>query len=334
MLEPGGEADFLSFMQENLDKWERFRSFWQWRQENKEVSGGETAAIAKEKGEVVGCVGIVPVSLNFQGSQIKASWQQDSLVSPSMRGKGLGKKLVNKGMIGWNLVIAKGTSKAMYGLRKSLGFIDVPNSDYLVRICKARPLNGKLLERIGEHIMFIWKSLLLMPKIDGDIRIQSVDIFDKSFDALADEFSRDNVLRPYKDSVYLNWRYFKCPVKEYKVFRAGEDKARGAIVLNISGDKSDEGWIVDFVCSSGDKRCAYTLIRKAIMYFEKQNVSRIWVFATLSLARKCLFRFGFLPTDKTPKFTYKIMDNSLYSQSISDALWDFWHGDGDIELYQ
>ena len=333
LLEPEDEKNLLNFFRHNLDTWEKFKLYWHWKNKNKNASSKETAVIAKVEGDIVGCIGIVSADVTLNGNRIKTSWQQDSLVSHSMRGRGLGKQLVNKGGQGWDMAMAKGTSKAMYGLRKSLGFLDVPNSDYLLRVCRPRAMAKTLKERLFEYILWLWKNLIPMPGENPTIDIKPIDAFDQSFDILANELSKKNVLRLHKGQGYLNWRYFQCPGKFYKVFRAGGEKARSAIVLNIAGPKSDEGWIVDLVCSPADKKHAYSLLQTAVKYFEQHEVSRIWVFATLPAARKWLFRLGFMPTGRTPRFTYMIQEENFDPIEFHQASWDFWHGDGDVELY-
>jgi len=333
LMSPEDKQDLLEFMENNLDTWQRFRKLWQWRQESKEVFGGETAALAKLEGKVIGSVGIVPAPVTLSGSLIKAWWQQDSLISPGMRGRGLGKKLVKEGGKGWDLVMAKGTSDAMYGLRKSLGFSDVPNSDYLVRVHKPRFMVRKLKESGAECALALWRAILPMPRTDSAIDVKEINVFDQTFDFLADELYKDNVLRLYKGQKYLNWRYFECPGKHYKVFRAGGEKACGALVANITGQDFDEGWIVDLICHSKDKKCAYALLRSAMNYFKEQRVSRVWAFATLPVARRWLYRFGFFPTGRTPRFTYHVYGENFDAGTLATTSWDFWHGDGDTELY-
>jgi hypothetical protein len=275
----------------------------------------------------------VPAIVTLSGSKFSATWQQDSLVSSEARGKGVGKRLVEKGMDGWEITMAKGTSDAMYGLRKSLGFVDVPNSDYLVKVCKKRAEYGKLRDRLAECLLLFWKVVLPLPKADPSIEIKSVDSFDKSFDQLSEKLSQEHVFRLHKGQAYLNWRYFQCPGKKYQVFRAGGDEARGAIVTGIMGKASEEGWVVDLLCSRRDEGCALALLLKALKNLERQSVSRIYAFATLSIARKWFRRLGFLPTGRTPRFAYKICGRGIDVNSLAQIPWDFWHGDGDVELY-
>lgn len=333
MLEPEDEKDFLKFMEKHLGNWKKFKKLWNWRRNSDPGLIFETALLAKAKGLTVGCVGIAPALITLRGLQIKASWQQDSLVSPSMRGKGLGKRLVNKASESWDMVVAKGTSKPMHGLRKSLGFTDVPNSNYLLWVSKPRPMFNGLKKLLIENILCLWKTILPTPKRNRKISVQSIHSFDQSLNILADKLADEKVLRPYKGKNYLNIRYCECPGKQYKILKTMKSETTGAIVLSTIGPHLDEGWIVDMICSSKDKKSAYALLFAAMEYFKKQNIARIWVFATLSEARRWLYRFGFVATGISPKFTYRIQGHKINPAIIANTSWDFWHGDGDLELY-
>jgi predicted N-acetyltransferase YhbS len=255
------EKNLLNFFRHNLVTWEKFKLYWRWRNKNKNASGGEMAVIAKADGDIVGCVGIMSADVTLNGDRIKTSWQQDSLVSPAMRGKGLGKQLVNEGGKGWDMAMAKGTSKAMYGLRKSLGFLDVPNSDYLLRICKPRAMVRTLKERLVEYILWLWKNLIHIPGEDPAIDIKPIDAFDQSFDILADELSKENVVRLHKGQGYLNWRYFQCPGKFYKVFRAGVEKACGVLQLY---PLRENGYFDQALCLQAVPRGLHTVYKMRI----------------------------------------------------------------------
>ena len=206
MMRRGEQGELLAFMKANLDTYGGFENLWNWRQDRQEISGGETAAIAKQNGKIVGCVFIVPAALTLNGKRIKGSWQQDSLVLRAMRGKGLGKKLVQEGTKGWNLVMAKGTSEAMYRLRKSMGFSDAPNSDYLVRVEKPRINKREVKKSAVEIGLFFWKMVFPSQNVGKKIEVKPVESFDKSFDGLAERVSEKAGLRVYKGQQYLNWR--------------------------------------------------------------------------------------------------------------------------------
>jgi len=319
----------LKFYESNLGTWKQFITFWDWRQNGNPCQREPKAVVARNAGEIVGCMSLNPVLIITGKRGLVASWQQDSLVLGSMRGKGLGKRLIHEANQACDLALAKGTSRSMYALRKAVGFHDVPNSNYLVRIEEPRPLKEKARKGVAEQVIALWSHLIHRPPIRSDIEVKRIDVFDSSFDKLATLLAEEDILRIFKDRKYLDWRYFQCPERNYIIFRAGGEKARGAIVINMTGDR--EGWIIDLISLSSDKQCIDALIAKAVDHFKTNHIARIWVFATLPSIRRRLYRFGFLPTPKTPRFTYSW--NKAVPRVLNDISWDFWHGDGDMELY-
>lgn len=323
---------FLSFIDRTLGNEADFRKLWHWREQGIPASGGEQAVVAIESSEVVGCVGIVPLIVSINGRHSEAIWQQDSLVSPAMRGQGVGKKIVLEGEKGRQLIMAKGTSNAMYGLRKALGYADVPFSDYLVAVHRAQP--GMTKKAVMGKVLSLWQKILPLPRLKNALPIKKISVFDSVYDDLASTLARESgVVRPLKNSGYLNWRYFQCPVKKYTVLQAGEKRPRGAIILGTSNKNPMEGWVVDMLCPSDDKSCAYSLLNEARRHFSRHHIERVLAFATLPVARRWLMRFGFVPTRRSPRFTYKLKNIDSSPDLLQKAQWNFWHGDGDLDLY-
>lgn len=333
-MDPQDEPAVLAFYQENLKGFKRFFQLWNWRKTSPSNSIKENILIAVDQNQdIKGCLGLVPVSVTVADRIIKGAWQQDSLVSPQARGRGIGKKLVMKGNDSCSVAFAKGTSQAMYGLRKSMGYMDVPHSNLLIRVCRIRGGHDSILKKVLLFLPGIWATFMPFPRHYTSVRVTEIREFDDSFDELDKTMVKGLTVRPYKGKDYLNCRYTQCPDKNYTVFKAGSKKTLGAIVLSCSGNGCKEGWIVDMICGFNDTSTAYALIYKAVSHFNEQKVSRIWCFATHPEARKWLYGFGFLPTNRSPKFTYFTKDKEL-QQKLNRCNWDFWHGDGDIELYQ
>lgn len=323
----------MDFMAQTLDTWPAFNELWQWRERGLPDSGGEQAVVAGDGNAVVGCVGIVPLRVSVDGQTTEACWQQDSLVSATMRGKGVGKKLVLEAEKDHPLIMAKGTSKAMYGLRKALGYTDVPFSDYLM--CVNRPVFNlsSPVKTLLELALYLWQKTIPSPWHRQTPAVQEISSFNAQYDRLAENLDREPGIRPVKNAAYLNWRYFQCPLKKYRVFQAGKDHPRGAIVLGTSNKNPMEGWVVDLICASDDEICAYALLGEARRYFAGRQVKRILSFATKPIARRWLMRFGFIPTGRSPRFTYKYNKTDPISDLLKNAEWNFWHGDGDLDLY-
>lgn len=324
---------FMHFMERTLGSWPDFKELWRWREQGLPESGGEQAVVAMAGEDVVGCVGIVPLTVNINGQLTEACWQQDSLVSPSMRGRRLGEKLVLEAEKNYHLIMAKGTSNPMYGLRRKLGYLDVPYADYLLAVHHpAFEAGGKTKKAIAS-MLSLWQKVLRPPQKKKLLPIVMISRFDEGYDDLAEGLARESGVRPLKKKAYLNWRYFQCPLKTYTVFQAGEDYPRGAIVLGRSNKDPMEGWVVDMLCASDDKICAYSLLTEARRYFTRNKIRHVLAFSTLPSARRWLMRFGFVPTRRFPRFTFKYNSTDPSPDVLQKAHWNFWHGDGDLDLY-
>lgn len=327
------DGEIIDFYSKHLATWERLQQLWKWREKGPPENGSVIAVVAIDNKVIVGSLGVVHAIVTLSGARFRVSWQQDSLVAPSLRGRGLGKRLAEEASENCDMAIGKGATAKMYGLRKSMGFEDVSFSNYLVQVLRPRFSLEKLIESFGELSLFLWKAVMPLPRADPAISVTEITTFDSTFDTLAEELATQDVLRVYKDSNYLNWRYFNCPGRDYKVFRAGGEQTRAAIVIKIAGSKMDEGWIVDLICPNSDRNVANALLAEATDFFLERSVRRVWTFATLPVVRKWFYRFGFLPTTYNPKFYYRVHDDGLRALINASKKWDFWHGDGDLELY-
>jgi GNAT superfamily N-acetyltransferase len=333
-LLPDLEESFLDFYRSTLKEAVRFEKYWPWHKAGPQGIGTEEAFVATFQGRLVGGVGAVAAPVTYAGRRIHASWQQDSIVSPSLRGKGVGRKLVEAAAQDFDVVMAKGTSDAMYRLRKSAGFQDVPRSNYLLKVLKpARHVNlGK--RWLAEIVLRLWGKMLEGLAARGRVPVTTVDRFDESVDGLASALSVEPVFRLYKSTQYLNWRYLGCPDRKYNILRAGAADSRGWAVTGIAEGGRGDGWIIDLLCPTNDRACRHSLLCAGVRNLRSSGVTRILAFATLPQARRSLMRLGFVPVPSTPRFTFRQSSNIPLPVPMENFLWDFWHGDGDVELYQ
>lgn len=325
------EEELLDFYRRELKAWKRFEDLWFWRNHEPKVSGGEQALVARYGGTIVGAIGIVPQRLVVEGETIRAAWQQDSLVSRKMRGQGVGKRLVETGTKGFELVLAKGTSAAMHELRKAVGFKDVAHSDLMVRVLRPRAFETVETKTwIMEGVLAAWAKAMqtVGQGRKAEESVREIKRFDAAFDSLADKLANENILRPSKGQQWLGWRYAATPARRYRIFR----NTAGAIVLNDTVGNG-EGWIVDLMVDGKIPNGDGLLIRRALVHFQTLGIERVYVFATFSKRRRQLMRYGFLPTGRSPRFTYWRTAEAEFPEGILGGGWDFWHGDGDVELY-
>lgn len=292
------------------------------------ASGGNAPAVAVRDGTLFGIVNSVPATLTLSGKRFKAAWQGDSVVSPELRGQGVAKKLVHAASPEAVVVLAKGTVPAMYGLRKSVGFEDVGNAEYLVRGLGFKGGSAKRTLRNG--ILGAWAGLRSAGAPRGEAR--EAGEFGPDFDELDQRLAALDEVRIAKNAGYLRWRYGNAPGRRYRVFRSDAGGAlRGAAVLRDAGEPGGDAWLVDVIADPGDAATLNALVSAVLRTASAAGAGAIRAFATSPRVREVLFRHGFLRTRDTPRFTRWIKDPA--ASAVTQAPWNVSHGDGDIELY-
>lgn len=329
IAEPTEEDEILAFYRTNQKASNLFEVLWPWQKNAPYYHGKESFAVARYHDDIIGSILVIPVSLTLSGQDIQAAWQQNSLVASAARGKGVGRKLVEAGAKAWDIILAKGSSDAMYRLRKSAGFSDVCRSNLFVRVLRARESYASIQTRFAETFFRVWGRLISPSSRLRDVTIK-LDTFGSEFDTLMLHLSQEPVLRLRKGQAYLNWRYFQCPKKAYTVLGSNRPGAVGATVLSWSGEDTGDAWIVDMLCDWSDKQTAGDLVQGGLRYANNNSAKRLWAFSTFPAAQRCLIRHGFVPVAQSRRFTIRARPSIILPVPL---VADFWHGDGDVELY-
>ena len=331
LTEMSGLFEFYRRFHEDAEAVEKY---FRWRQKGLTASGGNCPIVAEVDGKIVGAVNVMPVRLVCKGQSINATWQGNTLVSPEMRGRGVGKCLLNAGAKGYPLILGKGTTSAMYQVKLKEGFQDVPHSNYLIKVLAPwdikRPLHKKLIFFLYSFLGRLKYSSTKAP----DLEIQAVKKFDDRYNQLAEQLLRHPDLKLYKDRDYLNWRYADCPDKNYLILQVvREDNLLGAIVISPNKTVGETAWILDVISDVNEPTGIGKLLDESIQYAISLKAADIRIFATSVKVRKILADKGFININYTPRFTYRFTDKALEVE-LAEAEWNFWQGDGDYELYQ
>jgi GNAT superfamily N-acetyltransferase len=321
------------FYRRSLPAGDRVWSYCLWRQNGAPASGGiETYAVFDGE-RIVGATNCVPVSLGCRGHRIQAAWQQDTVVDPAMRGKGVGRALVEASSEAYEMVISKGTLPAMYALKRGLGFQDAKNVEYLIRVLDPSPPAASLRRRILFPLLHTTARMRDRHADPDGLHVQPVTRFDAAFDAFAARKVEQNELSPLKSSAYLNWRYLNCPTRTYQCFRVDEgDQLRGAVVLRVNDDPGGDAWLVDIIVQPGDIASSRVLLHHVIAELSRTGAACVRTFATSTGVRRALFQCGFFSTQDSPRFTFRLRQSSSRFAELASHSWHFCHGDGDTEL--
>jgi GNAT superfamily N-acetyltransferase len=325
------ESTLLSAYKEWLPGGERVGQYFTWRRSHLQASGGVYPTIALMNGKLIGSVSAVPVDVTLNGRNIRASWQQDSMVGPDARGKGVGKTLVEQAAGGYELLLAKGTTPQMYALRKSVGFKDVPLRTFLTAVLRLSA-SGRFARRGVFSALYLWQEATNRGTAESltSTRIAS---FTEEYDSLANRAANAPTVGQKKSAAYLNWRYLTCPTRKYTIWEARDARTlRGAVVVRINDHPGAQAWLVDLVCDPRDKEAADVLVRTAVREAKAAGAPTIRAFVSSRALRRTFRRRGFIDTGETPQFTYRVERQDLAGQ-LAAADWSFFWGDGDAELY-
>jgi GNAT superfamily N-acetyltransferase len=331
LTEMSGLFEFYRCFHEDAEAVEKY---FRWRQKGLPASGGNRPLVVEVNGKIAGAVNVMPVKLVCKGQNINAAWQGNTLVSPEMRGRGVGKRLLNEGATGYPLTLGKGTTLAMYQLKLKEGFQDVPHSNYLIKVLTPWRIKRPLPKKLIFFIYTLLGRLKYSATKVSDLEIQVIKKFDERYDQLAEQLSRCPDLKLYKNSHYLNWRYVDCPDKNYLILQAvREDNLLGAMVISPNKTSGETAWILDIIGDVNKPGEIGRLLDEAIQYVRSLQAADIRIFATSGKVRKILIGKGFININYTPRFTYRFVDKALEAE-LAGVEWNFWQGDGDYELYQ
>ncbi len=97
-------------------------------------------------------------------------------------------------------------------------------------------------------------------------------------------------------------------------------------------DGSACGRIVDLICRQDDTVCALALVAAAVDLLAEAGASRVISFTTWPVASAWLRAHGFRAVANGTRFTYRFSGDAG-GHRWREIPWDFWHGDGDVEMY-
>jgi GNAT superfamily N-acetyltransferase len=330
----------VHFYRRALPAGERVIELMNWRRHHPQPAFAQLTFLARLEGTVVGAINVVPQPLIIGETVVNAAWHADSVVDSAFRGQGIGRELITQSADGYDVVLAKGTSPTMYGLRKSCGYRDVARSNYLVKVLAANRF-GRSTKHHLYGLALRGIALKQRRRQPTSLRTQQLEEFGRDFDALSTSPRRRSEVRLAKDSTFLNWRYRACPGRNYVLVGLLGAGQTGAGVVNVElthrmGPAPEyAAWIVDLICDDSQASVIVALIRECVAQCRAAGAGSVFTFATSERVRTCLRREGFVETQQTPQFTYRLgkQNVELERRLRDDLSWSFCHGDCDNELY-
>ena len=306
-----------------------------------------------KKDNIVGTIGLFRAPLNLFGRKADCVWLANLIVKEELRSVGYGYLLLKEGVAGCDIGVDHNINKNARPVFLAAGWRGKDVSRYLC------VLDKKKSERLMNKNNLRIKTFDELVKKSGkktDLNFKEVNKIDRKFEDFWRKIKTKYPVSVERSSRYLNWRYLRHPMVDYRVFAAEKSNNLEAfLVLRIEeateGKKRKRtgirlGRIVDFVSLDGAEE--FTLF-KAVEFCRSQKLAFVDFFLTGDFYASAFRKAGFISDKKKPysliptlfnpidrikrtrnNFAFKLVSKKLFNRKIDNfKFWYLTKGDGD-----
>ena len=315
---------------------------WRWLYEEYPIRAEDhvPAWICLEEDRIVGHLGALPVEIVVRGEPRTMAWARDLIVARSMRGRGIGSRLMrmlpdlfgHAGVLGY---------EDTYGLYRRIGYEDVGTVPTYLKVRRPRAfaaafLSSRMASALAAPLLRV--AQMRMPHRGGSkVQVEQLGDFDARFDRFWRSIEPDlgSVVR--RTSATMRWRYLRNPTAQYRVLAA----VSGAEVLGIAVARSGRshgvriGIITELLTHPADRNTMRALIDAAERSLDEAASEPIVFVRTAvrgSTYGRELLRAGYLPS---PSRIHCIMTGraALTDEGGNGARdWYLNAGDSDVDF--
>lgn len=299
---------------------------------------------------VAATLGHLPVDFLVNGRRTPSRFTHDLLVDPAYRGKGLAKKIVSNAHVdGEFLPGGMWMTGPCHKIHLDCGFDDAqplaPRTLVLdpdtfverksfsgVRRLLAKPATALIRARALSRARTRIRS-------GGGYSSRVVDSFPEELDPVWLELLRGYGAGLVREARYLNWRYTRHPVLDYRI-RVAERNGRpaGYIVWRLApGSESEKRAVItDFLVDKGDAGTFEYLVSFVIVDAADGGMEVLSALTTQKWAAAVLGKFGFLPRGSAHAWVIGgwkerispswVTDSSAWHMCMGDSDGDMWTG--------
>jgi len=316
--------------------------YWRWKYfEN--PCGEPTMFVALDGARIIGETGGIACNVMVDGRDSRGVQMVDIVVLPEYQKGGPFFKLAKlvrqteqaEGALLSYAISIKKTYKISTRILKFRGvspikrFIKVLDpSPYLRK--KMGPMGG-LVGGVGKLGLSVLRPGRLTE--DKGLRVVEIKGFDERFDDLWERVGPSYNIAVVRSSEYLEWRYTRCPIKDYNIFAAvAGERLDGYVICAFYMEEGiKKGRIVDIFVEKGNKGSAGLLINRAVDYFREEGCALAVTWGLegswLSpLLQKASFAVKDTPHDLITRVENDVMDID-YLRDVQN--WHFNMGDSD-----
>ncbi|HBA53560.1 MAG TPA: hypothetical protein DCZ04_03645 [Syntrophorhabdus aromaticivorans] len=303
---------------------------WEWQYLSDTGFGNASLYLALEDDRVAGIMGCLPVVLNVKNHEVRAVWMVDAMTHPDFRKMGVAMRIHDRVESDYQVVMAKSVSDQILPLDKKRGYRLVGATPHLVKVLSAKAFRQGFSQQdkadeAADRPYSVEERASAMTGIDLATKID--DSFDDLWERVRDKFD----VAVMKNSLYLNWRYTKCPMSQYAVLQCRSGgRLEGFMVVKIV---EKDGWIVETLVDPYDSPTFERLIRSALRLFRHERVARVYTLATHKSLKLKFYRHLFFPARTSSRIIFKPCDQGIVLDD-NGGLWHMNEGDSDSELFR
>jgi hypothetical protein len=198
------------------------------------------------------------------------------------------------------------------------------------------PFPAPVKRLMNEGLRVVDKALV--GAFGGNLKVEVLERFDESFDALFEKIAAVTSCVPEKDAAFLRWRYGPdSPAYPVTVLGVrGREGLLGYAVLGIT-KKDREGYPLDLVTLPGRSDVARALLGETVRFFRRVKVPIIryrYLDSPVTPRPEDLRRFGFYPRKgRRNVLLVKFKDQALHKAAKDLSNWAYSIGDGEATFW-
>ncbi len=174
--------------------------------------------LAIDDGDIVGCLGYVPLDISLAGRRVRAAWVINWMVDATRRQLGLGPLLMREVMQQFDVTLNIGPNRVARELLTRMGWWSAGDLPRHVAI-----LDRDAAAALAEDRLAAWPASASATAHDGasTARISRVERFDASVTSLWERLTRGGtggLTGTARTAEFLNWRYADHPRFPYRLF--------------------------------------------------------------------------------------------------------------------
>lgn len=320
---------------------ESSRHRWRWQYLENPHTGPEGPEIwvARDETGPLGQYASMPVVLWWGGREVRSSWGMDVFLRPEARGRGIGARLFTAWSDHVEVALGLGLTPSSYGLFKKLRYRDVGPVPFYVRILDAgavaRRRFGSALGRPAGPLLAAALALRHPERRhpgSGAVEVRAATGFGPEYDRLWERVRDSFTMCVRRDAAYLDWKYRRCPNRDYRVHEA---RREGALVGYCVTREDDYrglklGWLLDVFADAKDAATRDALIGSALDGFRSAGVARAQAFSLHAGLGADLERRGFRRGASPMQFCVR---SRVDSEGVFEDLggWHVGFGDSDMD---